>query len=64
METEKLPNIDKSRIEKIVFWDYGAGALDILPVETVAQRLIYRWVAIDDNFCPLCMKHWQRNQTL
>lgn len=34
------------RLEKILFWDYGEGALDILPPETVAQRIVDRWAAI------------------
>jgi hypothetical protein len=38
------------RIEKIIFWDYGPGAMDILPVETVAQRLVDRWAAVDVAF--------------
>ena len=37
-------------IEKIVFWDYGLGALDILPAETVGQRLVDRWAAIDEAY--------------
>lgn len=34
-------------IEGLVFWDYGANALNVLPKETVAQRLVDRWGAID-----------------
>jgi hypothetical protein len=37
-------------IEKIVFWDYGVGALDTLPIETVGQRLVDRWAAIDEAY--------------
>ena len=37
-------------IEKLVFWDYGAGALDVLPIETVGQRLVDRWAAIDEAY--------------
>lgn len=38
---------DNQSIEKIIFWDYGMGAFNILPVETVGQRLVDRWAAID-----------------
>jgi len=39
----------KRRLEKIIFWDYSQGAFDILPPETVAQRISDRWAAIDVN---------------
>lgn len=34
-------------IEEVAFWDYGANALSVLPAETVAQRLVDRWGAVD-----------------
>ena len=46
-ETRNRSEQSKRRLEKIIFWDYGPGAFDILPAETVAQRLIDRWAAID-----------------
>lgn len=43
-------NKDSEPIEKIFFLDYGVGALDKLPVDTVAQRLVDRWPAIDEAY--------------
>ena len=37
-----------SELQKIIFWDYGPGAIDKLPIETVAQRLVDRWAVIDE----------------
>jgi len=32
-------NKDNEAIEKIIFWDFGVGALDKLPIDTVAQSI-------------------------
>jgi len=37
-------------LQKIIFWDYEINAIDLLPVETVAQRLVDRWAIIDTAF--------------
>jgi len=41
-------NID---LQKIIFWDYSIDAIERLPVETVAQRLVDRWAVIDSALC-------------
>ena len=41
---------DNSAIEKLIFWDYGPGSFDKLPPNTVAQRLVDQWPAIDEAY--------------
>lgn len=35
-------------LQKRIFWDYASNAIDKLPIETVAQRLVDRWAVIDE----------------